>query len=280
MKIKLSHLLVLLGGVVAVFLLGMLPKNVVSDKEKQLKKAEQKVKEEIKNLGNAQHGESKINDKLINTLESQIDTTSLPYKLVLVDSLAHIYRDAFVLDSSVYVYLKYAPEYNGFYLNAIRDGLTGLRMSPSDEKKSYYAQLCNKVVEEGLNADSSNLELQVEALRLKVFSAAMNGEPPMQGIFELKELVAENPDLLSGYVALAEFYTTVGKTDEAIKQYLQVLDYDKDNLQAHVELVSLYLGTNKNEKARGFLTRLQEINKEGKDSFIEDFIQKSLKKLN
>ena len=108
----------------------------------------------------------------------------------------------------------------------------------------------------------------------------MSGKPPMEGIFQLKELVAKNPELLSGYVALAEFYTTVGKTDEAIKQYLQVLDYEKDNLQAHVELVSLYLGTNKNEKARGFLTQLQEINKVDKDSFIEDFIQESLKKLN
>ena len=102
----------------------------------------------------------------------------------------------------------------------------------------------------------------------------------MQGIRELKELVVNNPELLSGYIALAEFYTTVGKSEQAIQQYLQVLDYEKDNLQAHVELVSLYLGTNENERAREFLTRLQEINNAVKDSFIEDFINKSLKKFN
>ena len=279
MKLKLSHLLVLLSGVIVVFLLSLLPKYVVSDKEKRLKATEQKVKEQI-TQNNAQHGGDDVDIKLTSALRDLIEITDLPEKLVLVDSLATIYKDAFVLDSAVTIYLEFAPEYKGFYLKAIRDGLTGLRMSPNDEKKQYYARLCKRVVDNGLKADSLNLELQVEALRLKVFSAAMNGIPPMEGIFQLKDLVAENPSLLVGRVALAEFYTTVGKTEDAIQQYLQVLDYEKDNLQAHVELVSLYLGTNKNALAKEYTTRLQEINKVAGDSFIEDFVQKSLKKLN
>ena len=280
MKLKLSHISVIIGGVIVVFLLNLLPQKVVSDKEKKIKETENKVKEEV-NQNLAQHGEDKVDKQLIAKLQNKINTeTSLEVKSILVDSLAHLYRDAFVLDSSLSVYLRYAPQFQENYLKAVRDGLTGLRMSPSKEKQQYYAQLCKDVVNKGLESDSLDLELKVEALRLKVFTATINGQPPMQGIFELKELVAANPDLLSGYIALAEFYTTVGKSDQAIQQYLQVLDYDKDNLQAHVELVSLYLGTNKSERAREFLTRLQEINSAVKDSFIEDFINKSLKKLN
>ena len=137
MKLKLSHLLVILCGVVVVFLLNLLPQKVISDKEKKIKEAEVKVKEEV-NQNLAQHGGDRVDEQLVAKLQKSIGTvTNLEIKSILIDSLAHLYRDAFVLDSSVSVYLRYAPQYQELYLKAVRDGLTGLRMSPTKEKQQY-----------------------------------------------------------------------------------------------------------------------------------------------
>ena len=74
--------------------------------------------------------------------------------------------------------------------------------------------------------------------------------------------------------------TTVQKVDEAVKEYSKVLEYDPDNLQANVELVNLYLAQNQKGAAKQHVEEVQRLNKINPDSFISDFINKSLKKLN
>lgn len=278
MKLKSSHLIVIIGGGVLVFLLSLLPKYVVSDKEKRIKETENKVKQELTS-DNSSHQAEQFDSKKASSLKAQIATAAMPSKLNLIDSLGSLYKNAFMLDSAMNLYSSYADLENTYFIKSIRDGLTGFQMAQNDDKKRYYQSLCEEVLSKGLKKHPNYLDLQVEELRFKTLLSAFNHEPPIQWVGKLKELVVKHPNLTSGHIALAEFYQAAGKSKEAIEKYLRVVEIDKDNLQAHLELVNLYLQEQKNISAKEHVLILQELNKTTKDSFIEDFVNKSLKQL-
>lgn len=277
MKFKPTHLAILAAGVVSVLLLSLLPKFVVSDKEKRIKESENHVRQEVSK--SQDHASNTIDSEIVSKLKKKIAEENGNSKLVWIDSLAKIYKNAFALDSAAELYLSFGKLDKSYYVMSIRDGLTGFQMTQETEKKRYYQELCDRIAIEGLKNYPDFLDLQVEQLRFQTLAAAFQGQAPMQFVSQLKLLVEENPNLTSGQIALAEFYTTVGKTDQAIERYLQVLKIDKNNVQAHLELVNLYLQSGKNISAKEHVARLQELNKDTKDSYVEDFVQQSLKKL-
>lgn len=278
MKIKLTHFAILIGGVLIVFFLSLLPKFVVSDEEKKIKASEEQVRQEIVSE-TSQHEQSEYDAELANKIRKQIASAEISKKYLLIDSLGVIYKNAFMLDSAMNLYFQNAHLDKKYYIMSVRDGLTGFQMTQNPDKKRYYQSLCDKVINVGLEKHPDYLDLKVEQLRFNTLSAAFNGQAPMQWVGELKSLVDKNPSLVSGQLALAEFYATVNKKDEAISRYLQVVKVDKENLQAHIELVNLYLEAGKNISAKEHALRLQELNKHTKDSFIESFVAESLKKL-
>ncbi len=279
MNVKPLHLAILIGGIGLVFLLSLLPKYVVSDKEKRIKATENQIKQELV-VDNSNHQSEKYNAETAAKLTKQISTEkNITVKFALIDSLGLLFKNAFMLDSSANLYNKFAYLDKKYYILSVRDGLTGFQMSQEDDKKKYYQTLCQNVIDQGFKKDPDFLDLKVEELRFKTLASAYNKQAPMQWVGELKTLVEKNPKLISGQIALAEFYTTVGKIDEAILRYKQVIENEKDNLQAHLELVNLYLQKSENNSAKKHLLILQELNKDTKDSFIEDFVNKSLKKL-
>lgn len=276
--------MILSAGVIFVFLLGLLPKFVVSDKEKRIKTAEKEVKEKIAMaVGQSKdHNSSsdldvrkvaQLKDLLNNENNSEI-------RQVIVDSLVTEYKNAFLMDSALTVYVENADLNPIYYTLAMRNGITGLRMSQSEDRQRYFLNLSEETFNSGIGKFPEMKELRVEKARLRVFSAALSGEIPMAGIADLKGLLEETPDLVAARIALAEFMTTVQKVDEAVAEYSKVLEYDPDNLQANVELVNLYLAQNQKGLARQRVEEIQRINKINPDPFISDFINKSLKKLN
>jgi len=284
MNFKLSHLLILSAGVVFVFLLGLLPKFVVSDKEKRIKTAEKEVKKKIAMaVGQSkEHNESSsLNLDKVNKLKGLLkNENNSEAKRLIVDSLVTQYKNAFLMDSALTIYVENADINPFYYTFAMRDGITGLRMSQSKDRQRYFLDLCENTFNSGIKKFPEMKELKVEKARLRVFSAALSGEIPMAGIADLKNLLEETPDLIAARIALAEFMTTVQKVDEAVTEYSKVLEYDPDNLQANVELVNLYLSQNQKGLARQHVEEIQRINKINPDPFISDFINKSLKKLN
>lgn len=280
MNLKSPQLLVLLAGVVVTFGLSFLPKFVVSDKEKRIKSAETKVKQEIALQASNNHQTGIDSSRVQALINRQKDATSLAEKIGLVDSITKTYRDAFKLEQSALYYLTNADLNPDYYTLGVRDGLTGLRMSSDDLKKKRYVALCEDIIQKGLTQNPKNNDLLVEKYRLQVFAAAMRGEMPMGGIRNLRELLAQNPNLISGRLALAEFLLTVGKNTEAIEEYKKVVEIDPNNLQARLELVNLHLGLGNTHAARVHLEHLEEINKVDNDPFIADFIKRNLNKLN
>lgn len=280
MNLKSPQLLVLLIGVVMTVGLSFLPKFVVSDKEKRIKSAATKVKQEIALQSNTDHQTNFDSTKVLALIQRQKNTPSLKEKMSLVDSITKIYRDAFALEQSAIYYSNHADLNPDYYTLAVRDGLTGLRMSTDELKKKKYLALCEKILKNGLSKNPNNNDLLVEQYRLQVFAAALNGEMPMAGIRNLRELLTKHPNLLSGRLALAEFLMTVGKNTEAIEEYKKVIEIDRNNLQARLELVNLHLGLGNPQAARVHLEQLEEVNKIDNDPFITDFIKRNLNKLN
>jgi len=284
MKLKLTHLVVLVIGVLATISLSFLPKFVVNDKEKSLRETENKVRQELTISSEPSHTNSSsiAVDLDLSSLKEFIN--SLPdtsvAKLEAVDSLATLYRDAFALDSSALTYLKYGRLNKQFYLWAIKDAITGFRMNSSGANAQSYSSLCENVLKEAKANYPDDQLFQVEQLRYNVYSASLNGTAPMQSILELRTIVQENPMFVEARVAYSEMLTLSNQLEKAIEQYTKVIEIDPNNLQAHVELVSLHLNFGNSSKAKQVLLRLEEINKIDKDSYIQDFIDKNLKKLN
>ena len=285
MNIKLSHLIILIAGVIITISLSFLPKYVVNDKEKKLRETEAKVKKEVQEQ-NAQHASADVSSEDLNRLKTHLKTSeNVEQQVVLVDSLTKMYRDAFLLDSAMYVYLEYAHISDAFYVQAIRDGLTGLRMSPSQDKKKFYEDLCLSTIEKGLTANPENKELIVEQLRLGVYGSKARETGPMQSILAIKSLVNEEPNLVSARMAYAEFLVMRAQMDpsfisKAIEQYTKITEIDVDNLQSRLELVTLHLNSGNESKAKEYLLQLQKINKDIQDPFIEDFVNKNLNNIN
>ena len=136
MKLKSSHLIVIIGGGILVFILSLLPKYVVSDKEKRIKATENKVKQELTS-NNSSHQSEKFDSIKATSLQIQIAKESLPRKLDLIDSLGNLYKNAFKLDSAMNLYSSYADLDKTYFIKSIRDGLTGFQMAQNEDKKRY-----------------------------------------------------------------------------------------------------------------------------------------------
>jgi tetratricopeptide (TPR) repeat protein len=274
---KTKYLLILLAGVGFVVLLGFLPKYVVSDKEKRIKETQSQVKEQVK--ANQHQGKKNLDLAGAQRLKLLLQNAKGLQKLVFVDSLAKMYKDAFMLDSAAQIYFNYGSLNKLYYVSAIRDGLTGWQMTNEAKDKEKFSALCLKIADKGLNEYPDFLPLQVEKLRFEVFRSAQEGRPPVEFVAKLKTLAKENPSLISAKIALAEFYASALKVEQAIDYYQQVVAIDEQNVQAHLELVNLYLQQENKNLAKVHVTKLMELNKEDKDSYIDEFIQNSLKKV-
>lgn len=282
MNVKLSHLLVLLTGVIITVSLSFLPKYVVNDKEKKLKAQETEIKKEISKQ-TSQHEASYLEADQIFKLKQQLShTKNLSRKISLVDSITKLYRDAFLLDSAIFTYLEYGKLADDFYIQAAKDGLTGVQMSIGNEKKSlYYENLSYRTIRTGFKKNPNNKELLVQKLKLDALGSSSKSKGPMQSILALKKLVEDEPNLVSARLTYAEFLVLRGQINpeflnKAVQEYTKVAEIDVDNLQSRLELVTLHSNLGNTSKAKEYLLQLQKINKVDKDPFIQDFIDKNL----
>lgn len=284
MNIKLSHLLVLLAGVVITFSLSLLPKYVVNDKEKKLRTQETKIKQEISSK-TAQHDASSLENKMVFNLKTRLNSTqNTAEKISLIDSITKLYRDAFLLDSAIYTYLENGSLADGFYTQAAKDALTGLQMNAGNQKKAtLYERLGYRAIKEGFKKNPDNKNLLVQQLKLDALGSKSKTQGPMQSILALKKLVEEQPNLVSARLTYAEFLVLRGQINpeflqKAIEEYTKVAEINVDNLQSRLELVTLHSNLGNASKAKEYLLQLQKINKVDKDPFIQDFIDKNLNK--
>jgi len=78
--------------------------------------------------------------------------------------------------------------------------------------------------------------------RLQQAVLKVEGNAPMEGIMELRQLAEEFPDYPDARLYLGLFSLQSGQTDKAIEHFNKVLEIDSQNTEAHWQLGFMYFG--------------------------------------
>ncbi|OPY58464.1 MAG: Outer membrane protein assembly factor BamD [Pelotomaculum sp. PtaU1.Bin035] len=97
-------------------------------------------------------------------------------------------------------------------------------------------------------------------------AAPVAGQSVQDQLANLESKAKDNPRDTSVLMELAETYQRVGKPDQAIKTFEQVLALDANNTQARYEMAFIYYLTNKSDQAITQLTEIIKVDPDNKDA--------------
>ena len=80
-----------------------------------------------------------------------------------------------------------------------------------------------------------------------------------QAVEMIKNIIAQDPDIIDAYFSLGNLYTKWGKNEEALESYFQVLDKKPDDTFTVINIANAYIRLNELEKAKKFvLNKLED----------------------
>jgi len=80
-----------------------------------------------------------------------------------------------------------------------------------------------------------------------------------QAVEMIKNIIAQDPDIVDAYFSLGNLYTKWGKNKEALESYFQVLDKKPDDTFTVINIANAYIRLNELEKAKKFVLNKLEI---------------------
>jgi len=80
-----------------------------------------------------------------------------------------------------------------------------------------------------------------------------------QAVEMIKNIIAQDPDIVDAYFSLGNLYTKWGKNEEALESYFQVLDKKPDDTFTVINIANAYIRLNELEKAKKFVLNKLEI---------------------
>jgi tetratricopeptide (TPR) repeat protein len=225
-----------------VWLIFLLPKSVVEN-EAELQKA-------APTAGDAMH--TQANPELlsaINQLKSKL--AAEPEKrnsAIFADSLAGLYKKATLFDSAA----LFAEQANTFFESPERSLKAGeayfeaFTFAMEQSKRKELAAKTRLFFEKELQRNANNLDVKTK-MALTYFGT---GEPPMQGVAILREVLAQNPKFEPALFNMGMLSVQSGQYGKAIEWLNQLLELNPDDVQGRLLLGVSYMNQGDKLKAR------------------------------
>lgn len=269
-----SHILqiaFLLLGFLLTFYFFNLPKFIVSEETKEALNTTSTT--------TSSHSTQKLNTERIEKLTSFfINEGDLKKRAIFADSIAQMYREAMLFDSSA-KYFEVAATLNPVAELNERAALgvfEAFQNSTTEESRKTLGKKAIGLLDKVLENNAQNVDAQIKKSVCLVYTEPM----PMAGISSLKEIINANPKNIEARLYLGEFQFTVGKIDAAIEQFSIVHQLDPMDFKALLYLVEGYLSLSKKDKAEEYIQKIKQL--ESTDPYIQSVLKQfdeELKKL-
>ncbi len=262
-----KHLAIVLGiGLVLSGILYSLPKTVVNAKPEAKAEATtdstQAAVSETKQLALSTESRNKVSSLLRNNpnATAYINISQLFANENIYDSAAHYAEKAALLEPSALNWSNAADMYYQVF---------SLSLNPQNREQvaEKTREVYNKVlaiVPEDPHA-KTNLAMTY-----------VGGENPMQAIMMLREVLNDNPKYIPAIMSMGGLSMQSGQYDKAVERFKQVLQIDKQNVNARLGLAYSMLETGQKQEA---VVILEQLSKEPIDEVLKGEVLNTLKTL-
>lgn len=264
------HYILLASAFVLITGLSFLPKTVVKNLDKELttdsktsnkdtshtenEVAENTTKDaNVVGMHNAEMtGEQKA--KLAKFSKSFETAKEEKAKSVFLDSIVVVLQSANRYDSAALLAGNFVETYPNT-LNLLRAGdnyYSALQFSMNEAKSKEFAEKSRSYFQKIVDKEPDFSEAKV-----KLGLTYINSPSPMQGILMIREVLKNEPENIFAIMSLGKLSIQSGQYDKAIERFKQLLEIQKDNLEAKF-LLAVSLGeTGKKAEAIKLLEKLK-----------------------
>ncbi len=248
-----SQYIIIAIGVFLIIGLFMLPKTVVSNKDKNVEQAESKKStdsQEATDLSNSEMHQAKLTQEqnaLLDRLRPQFAKAKTEReKALYFDSLSLVFRPANLLDSIAF----YAESLTNLFPN-VRTFLTTadayyevFSFAMSEQKSKQAAEKARLYYEKILAQEPENSDVKVKLGVAYTITAS-----PMQGIKMIREVLEQEPDNQLALFNLGLLSMQSGQYDKAVGRFERLLAINPRDVNACLLLGQSLVNLNKTKEA-------------------------------
>jgi outer membrane protein len=251
----------------AVWLIFLLPKSVVEN-DAEMQKPAPTIGDDLHTQANPQvlFAIRQLKAKLAKEPEKRNSA-------IFADSLAGLYKKATLFDSAA----LFAEQANSFFespestLKAGEAYFEAFTFAMEQSKRKELAQKTRSFFEKVIQQNANNLDAKTK-MALTYFGT---GEPPMQGVSLLREVLAQDPKFKPALFNMGMLSVQSGQYGKAIEWLNQLLDVSPDDVQGHLLLGVAYTNQGDKEKAREQFELVKKLDsdpavQQQADSYLKD----------
>ncbi len=263
-----TRLILIAASAATIWLIFLLPKSVVEN-EAEMKSAQSSSK------STEAHSEiDPVVQNLINQLKVKLSSElEKRNSAIFADSLAELYQKTTRYDSAAW----YAEQANMFFetpaslSKAAAAYFQAFSFAMDNQKRNGMAVKARAYFIKLLDRDPHNLDVKTK-MALTYFGT---GEPPMQGVNLLREVLAEDPKFKPALYNMGMLAVQSGQYGKAINWLDQLLALSPDDVQAVLLLGVAYSNNGEKEKAREQFEKAKKLDadpavQQQADSYLKD----------
>jgi outer membrane protein len=237
-----TRILLIVACALVVWLIFLLPKSVVEN--------EAELQQPTPAAGDAMHTQG--SPELLSAIQQlKAKLAAEPEKrnsAIFADSLAGLYKKATLFDSAAF----FAEQANTFFESPERNLKAGVAwfeaftFAMEQSKRKELAGKARTFFEKELQRNANNLDVKTK-MALTYFGT---GEPPMQGVAILREVLAQDPKFKPALFNMGMLSVQSGQYGKAIEWLNQLLEVSPDDVQARLLLGVAYMNKGDKQQAR------------------------------
>ena len=263
-----TRIILIAVAAITVWLIFLLPKSVVENE------AEMK---DTKPSATGTDAHTQVSSELQNQINSlRVKLSAEPdnrNSAIFADSLAGLYQNAQRYDSAAW----YAEQSNSFFETQESILKTGeayfqaFSFAVDMAKRKEMALKARQYFQNIINQDASNLDIKTK-MALTFFGT---GEPPMQGVSLLREVLDEDPKFKPALFNMGMLSVQSGQYTKAIDWLNQLLEVDPDDVQGILLLGVAYSESGEKERAREQFEKVKKLDsdpavQQQADAYLKD----------
>ncbi len=244
-----QQLIIVFASVALVLTLFSLPKVLLNKEEKELENSATLEKEQP-NTPKKGHGivSFSSSDKFrAEKFKKKLLTAEFSNSIILLDSLASVYNNKGLYDSTAFYYEKTLLKYNnvaGFV--AIGDATyKAYYFATDDEVAAEWALKTQQYYQKVLDKDPSMLDVKA-----RMAMTYTKGKNPMKAVLTLREVLEKDPENEQALLNIGLLSVQSGQFEKAIERFKKLLTLNKSNWLGTFYLGIAYNETGKKELAK------------------------------
>jgi tetratricopeptide (TPR) repeat protein len=262
-----TRIILVAACALAVWLIFLLPKSVVEN-EAEMQKPMPTAGDDMHTQGNPEVlvAIGQLKAKLAVEAEKRNSA-------IFADSLAGLYKKATLFDSAA----LFAEQANSFFESPERTLKAGeayfeaFTFAMEQSKRKELAMKSRAFFEKVLQQNANNLDVKTK-MALTYFGT---GEPPMQGVSLLREVLAQDPKFKPALFNMGMLSVQSGQYGKAIEWLNQLLAISPDDVQGRLLLGVAYVNQGDKEKAREQFEQVKKLDsdpavQQQADAYLKD----------